>query len=576
MSKKWEILLVDDEEDVHSVTSLILKQKKWRGQRFKLTSAHSRAEAIEILKKKSDFHVAVIDVVMDGDTAGLELCEYIREHCATSLRIVLRTGQPGLAPEQRILNEYDIDYYLSKGDATPEKLYSIIRACLRSSQDISTLLAYGKQLQSFTRTLQQVSSVSDLLTFMGEALAFLELKHNASCEFNYDIADIEASFIDVDDSSGMDRAAIGAAITDAHSRQLPMLDVLAGTEIGLAENDSVILFESSEEGDQAGSNTARGALVFRLEHQEFLDKAKRDFLADARLFIDNWCIAFSTVRLKERLGKEQMLREKMYFERMEGIASMVTGVAHELNTPLGVAQTATSMVTELTDQILSGELTDPEDIEESRDDLKDACDLLTRNVDRAQKLIKSFKGLSASQLSDERSTVSLVEVIDDCLESMRPELQKRNIKPALVLPDSELDFTWEGFSGHLSQVIVNLIQNTIRYAYEDGDDGRIDVHVRRPNGGQAFEIEYVDYGKGVDPEILPRLFDAFVTSGRGKGGSGLGMAISQNIVVNLLGGSIGCSSTPGEGAKFTIKVPTVVNTENRDFSMNFTTAGGVS
>ena len=131
--KKWQVLLVDDEQDVHSITGLILKKKRWRRIPFELTSAYSQAEAMEILQNQRDFHVALVDVVMEKDSSGLELCEYIRKHCPSSMRIVLRTGQPGLAPEENILNEYDIDYYLAKSDATPAKLYSVIRACLRSS-----------------------------------------------------------------------------------------------------------------------------------------------------------------------------------------------------------------------------------------------------------------------------------------------------------------------------------------------------------------------------------------------------------------------------------------------------------
>lgn len=570
--KKWQVLLVDDEQDVHSITGLILKKKRWRRIPFELTSAYSQAEAMEILQNQRDFHVALVDVVMEKDSSGLELCEYIRKHCPSSMRIVLRTGQPGLAPEENILNEYDIDYYLAKSDATPAKLYSVIRACLRSSQDISTLLAYGQQLQSFTKTLQDVSNVSDLLVFMREALNFLEAKHSTLTVFNYDVSNFLESFIadDVTMETGehLDFLRIGKAIVEAHERSLDLLQAHPAAELGLSDSFFIVPFEAQEErqgeSDLPDEEAVKGGLAFRLEPELLTEKTKSDFLADALLFIDNWRIAYATVRLRERLSQEQLLRDQMYYERMESIATMVTGVAHELNTPLGVAKTASNMVTEIARNLLDEPPEDEEESQELADDLEDSCQLLERNLDRAQTLIKSFKQLSSSQLSDEKIQIELGELASDCLETMRPDLKKHGIT-AEVHREVDVDYTWQGYPGHLSQVIINLVQNTIRYAYpEDRRDGSIDIFLKRLEDEQRFIIEYVDYGKGVDPEILPRLFDAFVTSGRMKGGTGLGLAISRNIVVEILGGSIFCESTPGNGAKFTVNLPIDVNVDAND------------
>ena len=569
--KKWQVLLVDDEQDVHSITGLILKKKRWRRIPFELTSAYSQAEAMEILQNQRDFHVALVDVVMEKDSSGLELCEYIRKHCPSSMRIVLRTGQPGLAPEENILNEYDIDYYLAKSDATPAKLYSVIRACLRSSQDISTLLAYGQQLQSFTKTLQDVSNVSDLLVFMREALNFLEAKHSTLTVFNYDVSNFLESFIadDVTMETGehLDFLRIGKAIVEAHERDLELLEAHPAAELGLSDSFFVIPFEAQEERQgehaMADEDAVKGGLAFRMEPELLTEKTKADFLADAVLFMDNWRIAYATVRLRERLSQEQLLRDQMYYERMESIATMVTGVAHELNTPLGVAKTASNMVTEIARNLLDAPPEDEEESQELADDLEDSCQLLERNLDRAQTLIKSFKQLSSSQLSDEKIDIELGELVSDCLETMRPDLKKHGITPE-VHREEDTDLSWNGYPGHLSQVIINLVQNTIRYAYpEDKRDGSIDIFLKRPDP-ERFVIEYVDYGKGVDPEILPRLFDAFVTSGRSQGGTGLGMAISRNIVVEILGGSITCDSSPGKGAKFTINLPSEVNVDAND------------
>src|SRR5689334_7494125 len=125
-SPVWRILIVDDEKDIHEVTQLALKRRSWRKRPFELVSCYSGREARELLAKhpKSHFRVALIDVVMETETAGLELCRHLRSDFPSSLRIVLRTGQPGVAPEEKIINEYDIDSYMAKPEVTPERLYA--------------------------------------------------------------------------------------------------------------------------------------------------------------------------------------------------------------------------------------------------------------------------------------------------------------------------------------------------------------------------------------------------------------------------------------------------------------------
>src|SRR5262249_55004285 len=144
---------------------------------------YSAREAKELLAKDNRFQVAIIDVVMETQTAGLDLCSYLRSEFPSSLRLVLRTGQPGVAPEERIINEYDIDSYLAKPEVTPERLYATLRSCLRSSQDIETLIAFSKQLRSFTSALQRISTDAELEIFMNEGLRFLELKHQVGVKF---------------------------------------------------------------------------------------------------------------------------------------------------------------------------------------------------------------------------------------------------------------------------------------------------------------------------------------------------------------------------------------------------------
>ncbi len=133
--KWWEVLVVDDEPDVLSVSKLAMKNFKVYGLPIKIHTAGSKAEAIEVLNnapKVPVLSVALIDVVMETDTAGLELCKYIREDKGNKLtQLYIRTGQPGIAPEREVIDRYDISGYFTKVEATEDKLYSLTKSGVR-------------------------------------------------------------------------------------------------------------------------------------------------------------------------------------------------------------------------------------------------------------------------------------------------------------------------------------------------------------------------------------------------------------------------------------------------------------
>lgn len=138
--KPWEILVIDDDHSIHSVTKLILSDYEFDGRKINLTHGYSANEAKEILNNKNDFAVLLLDVVMETDHAGLELVDYIRNELKNQfLRIVLRTGQPGQAPELSVIVDYDINDYKEKSELTANKMRSCITTALRSYRDIKTI-----------------------------------------------------------------------------------------------------------------------------------------------------------------------------------------------------------------------------------------------------------------------------------------------------------------------------------------------------------------------------------------------------------------------------------------------------
>lgn len=134
--KEWEILIVDDEPDVFAISRLALKNVKVYGVPLKLHHCASRAEAVELVSNKGQYApalaVALIDVVMETDTAGLELCRFIREEQANQFtQLFVRTGQPGTAPEREVIDRYEINGYFTKAEATEDKLYTMIKSGVR-------------------------------------------------------------------------------------------------------------------------------------------------------------------------------------------------------------------------------------------------------------------------------------------------------------------------------------------------------------------------------------------------------------------------------------------------------------
>lgn len=162
----WPVLLVDDEPDVLSISRIAMKHFEVFGLPLKIYTANSKADAIRLLHDEVDvgcsLAVAFIDVVMESDAAGLELCDYIRNNLGNKLaQIYIRTGQPGIAPERQVIDKYDINGYFTKVETTEDKLYSLVKSSVRQ------YLAYGMALATIdlSNALTEASGSRKKLTY---------------------------------------------------------------------------------------------------------------------------------------------------------------------------------------------------------------------------------------------------------------------------------------------------------------------------------------------------------------------------------------------------------------------------
>ncbi len=171
----WKVLIVDDEPEVHKITKLVLESVTFENQKVELLHAYSAAEAKELLHrqdKNEPIAVAFIDVVMETDTAGLDLVKYIREDMDNHItRIILRTGQPGQAPEESVIKDYDINDYKSKTELTSSKLKTTLYASLRSYRDIMTIENHRVGLQKVLKAIGNTSSETNLRSLTSQILS---------------------------------------------------------------------------------------------------------------------------------------------------------------------------------------------------------------------------------------------------------------------------------------------------------------------------------------------------------------------------------------------------------------------
>ncbi len=184
--KKWRLLIVDDEEQVHKVTSLVLSHCRFDHAPIHLVHAYSMAEAKQILNEQEPFALALVDVVMETDDAGLLLVQYIREELQDSdIRLVLRTGQPGQAPEETVIAKYDINDYKNKTELTSTKLKTLLYSTLRSYRDIRAIAANRQGLYNLIEATSKIVDSHKLPIFASAVLAemgtLLNLDEGAVC-----------------------------------------------------------------------------------------------------------------------------------------------------------------------------------------------------------------------------------------------------------------------------------------------------------------------------------------------------------------------------------------------------------
>jgi len=240
-------------------------------------------------------------------------------------------------------------------------------------------------------------------------------------------------------------------------------------------------------------------------------------------------------------------------EKMASLGSLVAGVAHEINTPVGLSLTGITHIQTLTDT-MSKSFNDgtikQSGLRRYIEDISELSESMRLSLISAAELIKSFKKVAVDQNTELKRKFQLQDYINDVLLSLGNVLKKTNIKIDNLVP---VNLEMNSYPGIISQIMTNLITNSITHAYDEDSVGLIviDAHIM----DDSMEIIYKDNGKGMDKHTAKHIFDPFFTTNMGQGGSGLGMSIVFNLITQKLKGTIEFNSKEGVGTNFTITVP---------------------
>lgn len=296
---------------------------------------------------------------------------------------------------------------------------------------------------------------------------------------------------------------------------------------------------------QAVGNTL-GSMIERKKLEESLH--------NQNLFLEDKVLE-RTAELQDHIAFLQTAQNQLIqSERMAALGGLVAGISHEIKTPVGIGYTAVTYLESETVKLLAAyeqKNLQKETFDQYLENATEATQLIKVNLKRASDLILSFKNVAVDQTSQEKRRFNLKEYLEEILFTLHPKIKKTQHQVIITCPESIELFS---HPGALSQIVANLILNSLTYAFENHESGEIRINAGITPDTHVF-IHYQDNGKGMDKETQKKIYEPFFTTNRNQGGSGLGMHIVYNLVTQRLNGTIQCISAPEHGTQFQIQFP---------------------
>ena len=555
-ARKWKIAVIDDDQAVHEGTRFALSDYVLNGQGLEILSAYSAAEGRALMRAHPDIAAVLLDVIMETDVAGLDLVEFIRNEIHNeTVRIILRTGQPGQAPERRIIVQYDINDYKAKTELTADKLFTSLTAALRSYQQLERMVQTRRGLEIIidaASTLYDFKSMQRLAEGVLTQLASLLNVDCAGILVLRDDGNKARDDFSVLAGSGCYSRFIGAASSKSLDSDLrAMVEAAFKRRKHEFADHRTVLYVRTGSGRE---------VVVLLQAERQLSETDRSLV---EIFGSRLSIAFDNVILYQQLheantqledrvsqrtralmqANRRLSAQWLRLQRANGFKNEILGtVAHDLKNPLGVILGRTEMLTELISTSAS-----KESVTAQIDHIRDATRRLTSMVDH----LISDAMADAFDITNRREPVDVAALVSDVAEANRPLAVNKQQTITVLAPPNIVTMC---DTDRIREAIDNLVSNAIKYS---PIGGKIAVVVAQEEDNTLIRV--TDEGQGLSPEDLGRLFGRFqrlsAKPTAGESSTGLGLSIVKRII-DMHGGEVTAASEgPGLGSTFTIVLP---------------------
>jgi len=300
MSDKWKIMIVDDEGEVHTVTRMVLDDFKFEGRGITFISAYSGAEAKKMIADNPDCALILLDVVMETNDSGLEVVRYIRDKLKNRfVRIILRTGQPGQAPEREIITQYDINDYKMKSVLTEQSLFTTITSAIRSFRDINIIEKNRKGLEQILTSSASLFRLQSLKQFASGALTQLSSLLGVDDQQNtpssgFTAAQEEGKLKIIAGTGKFENCLNQPLASVVPKKVLDLLDQTAKTQNSLISNTDYVGHFTSRNGSQC--------FLYMGDYNQCLSNIEKDMV---RVFSSNVAIALDNIYLNREVVDTQ-------------------------------------------------------------------------------------------------------------------------------------------------------------------------------------------------------------------------------------------------------------------------------
>ncbi len=548
----WIVLFVDDEKDIHSMTYLALKDFQFANRTLQIFQAMSGIEARDILSKEPDIAIALIDIVMETDDAGLLLINFIRNELKYSLiRLIIRTGQPGMAPERTVIEQYDIDDYKNKTELRADKLYTTVRVSLKSYHDLATLDSNRKALKKILEAVPEFYNAQSLNQFFNGVLTQLvglcNLGENSLISMiNSDIV-VTPNHQQVTIQSGTGRfSSVNKESEEINKIRQICLDQTFGKDTNQTLPPNALLIPFRIKNKPVGFvylEDAQHLIQDDLDLIQIMVRQSARALENLQFYFDLKKANQKNLRL---LDVAEQARQKAEFVSQKAeVASrtkshFLANMSHELRTPLNAIIGYTEMLKETAKELEQSKFSI--DLQKIKGVCNHSLCLINEVLD--------FSKIEAGKVDLFLETFDLNTVLQELVFTTQPLVERKSNTLTVTLVEDIGDIYTD--LTKLQQMLLNLISNAAKFTKQ----GQISLETKRDGEWVSFCV--VDNGIGMTLEQQKKLFVPFTQGDssmiRRYGSTGLSLAITKKFA-EMVGGTIWVESDFGYGSTFVISLP---------------------